>query len=308
MPEQSTIDSSVRDALLSHTADGPPMPFTADDVIRAGRRSRRWHRAAVAAGAGLTVAALAAAAMMVIPILKPAPRYVLPADVPLWTELDPTPFCDLAAAPVAEPEAAPTTVVSPKNGFPILIPTEPPAHASARFSCYLLAAVPDYLPGASFALAPLAPDGTVPLEVRPGRVFDPDRPLDTSPPYLVSEAVITDAGGVGSIGFSASPAYESADQTIRNCTGECTVRYGPDGEIITVLDIAGADPQRDVRLVNILVYDGETILFASAMNGVSDPVGPFAVNPPVLVGRDDLPISIDALIEILLASDFTLFP
>ena len=111
-----------------------------------------------------------------------------------------------------------TSVINPKNGFSIAIPTEPVDHAAARFSCYLMHAVPELVPGAAFARDPNSPAQTVPLQAYPSRVFDPDRPLDTSPPFVEASAVVSDEQGVGQVGFAVSPASESAAEAVANCS------------------------------------------------------------------------------------------
>jgi hypothetical protein len=63
-----------------------------------------------------------------------------------------------------------------------------------------------------------------------------------------------------------------------------------------------------VRVVNIWVHKGHTLVFGSASNAVATHVGTGGVVDEWTVGRDDLPISIDDLIEILVARELTLFP
>lgn len=305
-------DTLVRDALLRHAADEPPMTYTSTDIIRAGRRSRRWHRGAAVAGSVLTAAALAGAALAFAPIATKSPSRqfaTLPPGVPMWTNLDSAPFCATAATPV-EPTMQRTSVINPKNGFPIAIPTEPVDHAAARFSCYLMHAVREVLAGAAFARDPNSPPQTVPLQAFASRVFDPTRPQDSSPPYYEANAVVIDDQGVGEVGFSVGPAAEPTADAIANCSRMCAVHSGPNGEVVTVLTV---ESDTGYRLVNINVYRGQTVAFASASNGVPIALAPGqvgaitdATSPPV--GRADLPISVEDLIEILAAPQLTLFP
>ncbi len=67
------------------------------------------------------------------------------------------------------------------------------------------------------------------------------------------------------------------------------------------------------RLVNINVYRGQTVAFASASNGVPAALTPGQVGAITdglspEVGRADLPISVEDLVEILTAPELTLFP
>ena len=304
-------DTLVRDALLSHAANEPPMKFTSSDMIKAGRRSRTLHRGAWA-GSVLAVTLMAGAGLALAPTgsSPPAPSPVaLPPGTPLWTTLDSEAFCAEAAAP-AEPAIEPTSVVNPKNGFSITIPTEPADHAAARLSCYLMRAVPQLMPSAAFARDPNSPAQTVPLQAFARRVFDPDRALDTSPPFIEANAVVSDNDGVGQVGFAVSPASESVADSIANCSRECIVRTGPHGEVVTVLTV---ESDTGYRLVNINVYKGQTVAIASASNGAPAALSPGQVGAITdglspEVGRADLPLSVEDLIEILTAPELTLFP
>ena len=102
---------------------------------------------------------------------------------------------------------------------------------------------------------------------------------------------------------------ESTADAIANCIRECTVRSGPNGEVVTVLTI---ESDTGYRLVNINVYKGQSVAFAFASNGVptmSAPgeVGAVTAEMSPLVGRADLPISVDDLIAILAAPQLALF-
>ncbi len=304
-------DTVVRDALLRHAADEPPMTFTSADMIRAGRRSRRLRVAGGIAGSAVALAVVIGTGIAAIAPERavPATPHGVPAGTTVWTYLDAAPFCGMAATP-ATPTMEPTTVVNPKNGFAIPIPTEPVDHASARFSCYLMA-LTKQLPGAMFARDPTTPADTVPLQVYAARAFDPSDPLETAPPFYAASAVIYDEHGVGQVGFAIGPAAQSATEAAANCTGPmCTLRYGPHGEIVTVLTVSS---DTGYLLVNINVYRGQTVTFASAENGVPTATAPGQVgvitdgmSPEV--GRADLPISVDQLIAILAAPELTLFP
>jgi len=66
------------------------------------------------------------------------------------------------------------------------------------------------------------------------------------------------------------------------------------------------------RLVNVYVYRGDTITFASASNGVPDAVTPGASEAVSTddkkAGRKDLPLTVDQLIEVAAAPQLDLFP
>jgi hypothetical protein len=304
-------DTVVRDALLRNAADEPPMTFTSDDMIRTGRRSRRLRHAGSVIGSALTVALVAGTAIALVsagsrPLAKPV---TLKPGTPLWTTLDTSSFCAAAAVAQVDAVGSRQTVVNPKNGYPIAIPTEPSEHAASRLSCYLMSAVPAHLPGAAFTRDPNTPADTVPLQVYPGRAFDPSQPEATSLPFFAASAVISDRNGVGQIGFAVSPAAESVAAATTNCQAPvCSVREGPHGEVVTVLSL---EWETGYRLVNINVYRGQIVTFASASNGVPSVLAAGEVqaitdDSTPAIGRADLPMSVDDLIDILSAPALTL--
>lgn len=122
--------------------------------------------------------------------------------------------------------------------------------------------------------------------------------------------MITDEEGVGDIGFCASPAYKTAAAAAANCgQPPCSVRTGPHGETVTVIDVTN---DSGYHLVNVYVYRGDTVTFGSASNGIPDAV---AANPSEAVpadtkkaGRKDLPLTVDQLIDLAAAPQLNLFP
>jgi len=298
--------SDIHDALVAYADDAPPPAFSYDRILAAGRRSRRRRRI-VTAGAATTVVAVAIGVALVTQPHRDPPAPYTPAG-PSWSTLDPAPYCRTAGAPASGPAIAPTTIVSEKNGHRIRIPTEPAGHAAARISCYLARVVPARLPGATYHRDLSTPAGTVPLQAYPSRIFDPARPGDTSPPSIVASAVVTDDQGVGDIGFRAGAAYESAEAAAANCgPPQCTVRTGPRGATVTVLD---STTDAGYRLVNVLVHRGDTIILASASNGIPEAVVPSeaVATDTRRPGRRDLPLTVDELIEIAAAPEMDLFP
>ncbi|WP_430782274.1 hypothetical protein [Actinoplanes sp. G11-F43] len=287
-------DPDLRDALKAYTSGEPPLTFTFDQVVAGGRRVRRRRRLAVA---GVTAVLVAAGGVVLGRPPAPAPQPLLPAG-PSWAALDPGPFCARAGAAPVEPLVEPTTVVSERNGFAIRIPAEPAGHTAARISCYLATVVPPLLPEVTFHRAAAAPEATLPLQAYPGRVFDPADPGETTPPYVTADAVVADARGVGSVGFGSIAAYESSAEAVANCAGDgCSVRTGPNGETVIVLDTTAASGYRTVR---VSVYRGDTIGTASASNGVlpAVPAGEAIGDDELTPGRPDPLLGVDQLIAV----------
>lgn len=81
--------------------------------------------------------------------------------------------------------------------------------------------------------------------------------------------------------------------------------------MITVLR-AGSDRAGRVELVNVRVYRGQAIVFASVVNAnigaETVPAGQASVLEELPVGRPDLPLSIDALVDVIAIPELTLFP
>ncbi|GAA1620527.1 hypothetical protein [Actinoplanes couchii] len=306
MPDSS--DTQIHDALVAYTGAEPPLSFTYDEVLAGGRRARRRRRLAVAGAAAVVAAVAAGGASFALPLRSadPAPAPYTVAG-PAWSTLDAARSCEAAGAEPTSPLVEPTTVVNEKNGYPIRIPAEPADHAAARISCYLAEVVPPLLPEVTYHRSSSTPSDIMPLQAYPGRVFDPARPADTTPPFITADAVIVDDQGAGEVGFGASPAYESAADAAANCTAPCTVRQGPDGETVTVLDTSAASGYHHVE---VHVYRGDTITTASASNGVTP-----AMPPGEAIGSDQLeptrhglPLSVEQLMELAGAPELDLFP
>src|SRR5262245_40891723 len=113
-------DTLRRDALPDYvTSNEPPHGVTASATLTAARRARRVRRA-VAALAGMAATALAVTAALTVPAL-------------------------LRAAPAQVP-AAPTSVDRPGPCGPMPAGED---QRQAAITCYLLAALPRLVPGAS---------------------------------------------------------------------------------------------------------------------------------------------------------------
>ena len=301
-------DAEIRDLLVAYTEEGPPPSFTFDGIVASGRKRRRRRRILAVGASAAAVVAVATGLAMAAPReeAQRLPAATVPAG-PFWATLDPKPFCATANRPPTGPTIAPTSVASEKNGYLIRIPTEPAGHAAARISCYLATAVPPRLEGTDFYRDTATPAGTTPLQAFPLRTFDPARPGDTAPPIVSASAVLRDEDGVGEIGFGVSAASESEAEVRAGCDGPCTVRIGPHGETVTVLDVR---TPAGFRLVNIWIYRGDCAMFASASNGVTGPTasGEAGVLENETPGRKDLPLSVDDLIDLASAPEMTLFP
>jgi hypothetical protein len=293
------VPTDIRDALTAYTEDPPPPAFSFDGILATGRRRRRTRR--LAGGGVLLVLALGVA--LTLPSFLPAP---IPYASP--TVLDTSGWCATASAAPTGPTVAPTSVVNEKNGYRIRIPVEPAVHAAARMSCYLGETVPPLLPGAALSRDPSDPVGIAPLQAYPARVFDPARPAETSPPTITASAVVTDKRGTGTIGFGAIPSTETTADAARNCGPgpQCTVRTGPHGETVIVLDSTSSS---GVRVVNISVYRGDTTILASASNVVLPAAPGQAVNlDDFSPGFRGLPLTVDQLIMLADTPAFDLFP
>jgi hypothetical protein len=88
----------------------------------------------------------------------------------------------------------------------------------------------------------------------------------------------------------------------------CVARTSPHGEAVTVLESAG---ENGYRLVNIRIRRGNTEIFVSASNGVpvaaSAEPGRAYGPEDYRRGREDLPLGVDALIELAAVSRMQLF-
>lgn len=301
-----TDSTDIREALVAYAEDEPPMTFSYEQVVIAGRRARRRRRIAAAAAGSLVFVAVTGVVVAALPHIRADPP-PLTLDGPSWPALDPAPYCAAAEAEPSTPAIAPTTHVSEKTGYRIRIPTEPADHAADRISCYLAKAVPPLLPGVTYHRSPGAPDGSVALEAYPVRVFDPAQPGETTPPYFSAEAFVSDSKGVGEIGFGAYPATETVEDAVASCDG-CDVRSGPQGATVLVHELA---EESGYRLVNVWVHRGDTVAFATATNALpaeSPPAGEASSTADQEVGRPDPPLTPDQLVELASAPELTLFP
>ncbi|MEV6844251.1 hypothetical protein [Actinoplanes sp. NPDC051411] len=293
---------------MADTGAEPPLSFTYDQVLAGGRRAQRRRWLAMAGTAAAVAAVAVGGVALALPHrsadLTPAPYAVAG---PSWSTLDVAPLCKTASAEPTSPMVKPTTVVSEKDGYPIRIPAEPADHAAARMSCYLTTAIPSLLPDVAYHRSAAALAGTMPLQAYPGRIFDPTRPAETTPPFITASAVITDDQGSGEIGFGAAPAYESAADATANCAGNgCTVRTGPNGETVIVLDTTTASGYHHVE---VHAYRAGTIVSASAENGVTPATAPGQVisSDDLKPTRNGLPLTVEQLVELASAPELDLF-
>jgi hypothetical protein len=287
------VHTDIHDALVAYTDDAPPPAFTYDQIRRDGRRARRLRRIGAAAGVATTVAAVAVSISV---IGRPSPP-------PTAAAADAAPFCRTAAENPTGPAIEPSTSIEATNGYPVRWPAEAPEHAAARMSCFLIEAVPALLPEATFRPDPSARPGTLPLEAYPfgiRTVLDPSEPVK---PQMGASAVIADDEGVGTIGFDLRPTWQPVATAIAKCgPPSCSVRKGPHGETVIVIETTGDSGYREVT---VNVYRGDTFVVGSVTNGVRKKI---ERSDQVVAGRKDLPITVDQLIELAAAPPLTLFP
>jgi hypothetical protein len=290
------VPADIHDALVAYTDDAPPAAFTYDQIRLAGRRSQRLRRLATTGAVAVTVVAVTAGVTFEVYTPQSAPEAVTgPAP-------DRGPHCRAADLPYQH--LKPTTLINGANGFPMRIPTEPPEHAAARFSCFLAEAVSAVLPGAVLRQDPSAPADTGPLEAYPFRSRDVLKPFDPVPPAINASALLADDVGFGEIAFRVSPAYETVATAKANCRQlSCSVRTGPHGETVTVTNVTTGS---GYRRTTVNVYRGDTITLASVSNGV--PQDPGSDEGGKTVGRKDLPLTVDQLIDLAAAPQLDLFP
>lgn len=312
-------DPFVRDALIAYAANEPPMTITSDVVLGAGRRSRQLRR--VAAGSGAVAVMAAVFGILVLlpgpfrlgsspaqPAVSPSavspsvvsPSVVSPSAVgPSRTPGAAEPFCTAASAPATPISGLPASVGNGKDGRQVFIPTEPPGHAAARFSCYLMREVSVRLPGISLDRDSFAPAGTQPLQAYASRTFDPTRPTVTLPEFNSSTTFTTSDGIFWALRFDISALSDSVTEQTAQCTAIpfCDVRSGPQGQPALV---SVGDDSRGFHIFTATVYLDKTVVSASlsAEHSKGD-------NQP---SADDLPLTYDQLIAIASAPELTLFP
>lgn len=266
-------DTFVHDALVAYTDDAPPMTLSSDRVIAAGRRRRNRHRA----GLFSATAVVLALAVTVTNLAPNAPPPTVFAG-PQWTYLAPAVPCAEASQPAdPQPSATPSSVLNKDNGFRIPIPNEQPDHAAARFTCFLMQAVPLRLPAGTL-FAPMdgftAPGGQ-PLEMPAhgtgvsvtATELGGRQEIVTSSAFIAVALVGNDREW-GKVEFDVFPQTQTGAQAAAACRAErpptCTVTTRPHGEIVLVDRDSRPDGFREIE---VQVYRGTEVVAASAANG-----------------------------------------
>jgi hypothetical protein len=248
-------DPQVRTALLEYvTAGEPPLGLTMDGVVRAGRRSRRIRRVLWGGGTfGLSAAIVLASSLLTGG--SPVPTIPAPGST----------------AQVRAPDAA---TCEELRTTPITANATDQERAD-RMSCYLLAAVPAALPGASFADNPArkAPF----LVAAPGSGGMPDG--------LSATATVSTSEGDGLVIFEVGRSKPLTEgEKIGHCDkADCLV--GPHGEHIEVFDF-GADPATGAHGVTVYVYTANTLVLAGAHNAPEiQNAAPTMPQPPLTIAQ-----------------------
>jgi hypothetical protein len=227
------VTRALRDHVL---ADEPPLRLNLDSVLRAGRRSIRYRRAAYC-GAAALAGALALAVT----------TYVPPAGG------------TLASAPTSESGTAAPTVQVPSayDCFKAIYASPATTQDLARrITCYLTSAVPAALPGATFSDNP-ARGAPALVAVPNGEGFSATATVHTS-------------DGTGLVIFEVTRIDTPRDPS------ECLVdkadcELGPHGEIYQAYWYRGNDPETNPTGWGIRLYSGHTKVEAASFNGPEGP-------------------------------------
>jgi hypothetical protein len=270
-------DLDLRDRLNAYVMAEPPRTLTAEAVLRAGQRARRVHRLGLASA---VVVLVATAAVVPTVLLRPTP---LPAPVGTTppfaggVTLDLAHLCTAAEAPT--PPAAVRVDASPVD--PTGGPEFPDAEidrTAAQLRCAVSEMVAAKLPGFRFTELHSALQGDRPRLTEPLEFY-----VEVPGPRFVTDAVAVDESGAVTIGFDVA-----GHSRLGGCEPtSCTVRRGPQGEQVLVLEGTGGrhvEVRRGRTVIDVweLLVDGRLPLSAQEDG-----------QP-----RDELPLTVDQLIEI----------
>jgi hypothetical protein len=228
------VTRALRDHVL---ADEPPLRLNLDSVLRAGRRSIRYRRAAYCGGAAALTGALALAVT----------TYVQPAGG------------TLALAPTSGSATAAPTVQVPSayDCFKAIYASPATTEDLARrITCYLTSAVPAALPSATFSDNPAR--GTQALVAVPdGEGFS-------------ATATVSTSDGSGLVVFEVTRIDTPRDPS------ECLLykadcELGPEGEVYQSFWYRGDNPETNPTGSYIYLYSGHTKIKAAAFNGPEGP-------------------------------------
>jgi hypothetical protein len=273
-------DAEVQRVLNAYVRDGEPaMGLTADQVVVAGRRTRRTRRLAVVAGAGLATAVGAAGVVLAFGGSSTGADFA--AADPCPVRPGPRPAGAFAADRPLSPELV--------------------EWAATSVTCYLTEEVPRLLPTARYGQVPGVPAG--PLQ---GFTHGGEPPWGNRVDAL---ALIRDAEGTGDLTVTVGVVDRSAAaQAKKDCQGDktakCTVQKGPNGETVLVGTEADGTPAESPRNFVVRVFRGHSEIDVQASTTdrqVKNGRGPVATRPePVL--------SADQAVQLAVSPELYLFP
>ena len=270
-------DLDLRDRLNAYVAAEPPRTLTAEAILRAGQKARRVHRLGFASAMTVLVAT---AAVVPTVLLRPTPSLAPAGTTPTVTggvTLDPTHLCTTAGAPT--PPAAvrvDSTPANPPGGS--ALPDAEIDSMAAQLRCAVSDLVAAKLPGFRFTGLHSALQGGRPRLTEPLEFY-----VEVPGPRFVTDAVAIDERGAVTIGFDV--ARHSRMVTCE--PPSCTRRDGPDGEQVLVSEGEGG------RTVE--VHTGQTVVYVFEL--LVDGRLPLSAQEHGQP-RDDLPLTVDQLIEI----------
>jgi hypothetical protein len=273
-------EAEMQRVLKVYVRDGEPaMGLTADEVLAAGRRSRRTRRLAVFAGAGLATAVAAAGVVLAFGGSSTG------AD---FAAADPCPV---------RPGPRPSGVIAADRPLPPALVE----WAATSVTCYLTEELPRLLPAAKYGQVPGVPAGPLQAFTHGGE-----------PPWgnrVDALALIRDAEGTGDLTVMVGVVDRSAAvQAKRDCQGEkaapCSVRKGPNGETVLLGTEAAGTPAEAPRNFVVQVFRGHSEIDVQVSNTdrqVVNGQAPVATRPePVL--------SADQAVQLALSPELYLFP
>ncbi|MDM4718910.1 hypothetical protein QTQ03_04595 [Micromonospora sp. WMMA1363] len=286
-------EAEVHHALEAYVSDDePPMGLTSDEILAAGRRSRRNRRLAGMAAAGLAAILFGVG---VVAVSGGGGSSTTPA----FTAAGPCPF---------PPGSRPPGVIAADQ------PLSPELRewASVSVTCHLTEALPRLLPTAQYGQVRGAPAG--PLV---------GHSLGGEPPWgnrVDALALVRDADGTGDLLVNVGvvdrlAAADAADGCWRGTDPRCTVQSGPNGETVLVstdADRAAVAPpglrtslaHPDAVHLTVTVYRGQTEIVVQASNTDRQVVNG---RPPVAT-RPEPVLTVEQARELALSPELYLYP
>lgn len=282
------------------STDEPPLTLDLQQVLVAGRRSRRRRRL----GGLLATVAAATAITLAITVL---PDALTPSVMISPAARCGTPGKDWGPARMQHNERSQQTD---------LVPSEPADHALARLNCVLREVLAPRLPVGATITRPKEDEGYK-LPEGPGLELFPVKsaiPVD----YQI-RADVTDAKGTGWLFVRISLADKFETERMRdNCLAEgtegrltCEIRQGHRGE--TILLTNGSSEGPGMLRYGVGVYHNGTVVEMFTSNSALNrkhggPISPGNPNRVVIPERPEPPLTRDSLLAAATAPELTLFP